>query len=141
LYSELAEAGLDWEKIHVFFSDERCVPPDHAGSNFRMARETLLSKVEIPAANVHRIKGEIESPGHAALDYEADLRRTFGVKGDEVPIFDLVLLGVGADGHVASLFPNSYLLDERGSLASWSWVEKVGSNRITLMFPVINAAR
>lgn len=133
-------ARLRWHLIHVFFGDERSVPPEHAESNFRMANEALLAGVPIPASNVHRVHSELE-PDAAAGHYEAEIRRILACSPDEVPRFDLILLGLGGDGHTASLFPESSALNERKALVCSTWVEKLGTHRITFSFPVLNAAR
>jgi 6-phosphogluconolactonase len=130
---------LPWEKIHVFFSDERHVPPDHADSNYRMASEALLSKVSIPAANIHRVRAELDAR-RAAAEYENELISAFHPGTDEHPRFDLIMLGMGPDGHTASLFPGSAALAERRSLVSANWVERLNSDRITFTFPLLNAA-
>lgn len=130
---------LPWDKIQIFFGDERHVPPDHADSNFRMASENLLSKVPIPAANVHRIEGERDA-ADAAARYEAKLRDVLSAKAGAAPRFDLVMLGMGTDGHTASLFPRSSALKETLALVRATWVEKFHSHRITFTFPLINAA-
>ena len=129
---------LPWERIHVFFGDERCVPPEHADSNFRMASESLLAHVPIPPANVHRFRGEHE-PTRAAEAAERDLREYFG-NGAEPPRFDLILLGLGPDGHTASLFPDTEALRETVRLATANWVPKLNAHRLTLTFPVLNNA-
>jgi 6-phosphogluconolactonase len=131
--------ALPWDRIQIFFGDERHVPPDHVDSNFRMANEHLLSKVPIPAGNVHRIEGEREAV-EAATRYEAELRSTFTESAGSLPRFDLIFLGMGADGHTASLFPGSSALDEQRALVCATWVEKFRSHRITFTFPLINAA-
>ncbi|HKB08730.1 MAG TPA: 6-phosphogluconolactonase [Candidatus Polarisedimenticolia bacterium] len=125
---------VPWESLHVFWGDERHVPPDHADSNFRMARETLLSKAPLPAGNVHRIPAENPDAASAAHDYEVLLKTFFRLREGQVPRFDLVLLGLGADGHVASLFPGSEALRETRRLVVAS------AQRITLTPPVIQAA-
>lgn len=143
LYQRLASrpvTALDWSAIHVFFGDERPVPPDHSDSNFRMATESLLSRVPLPADNVHRLRGEL-APELAAAEYEAELRRGFALEDGAWPRFDLVLLGMGADGHTASLFPETDALRETRRLACANWVPKFGCHRLTLTLPVINAAR
>src|SRR3989441_9704185 len=108
MYARLAQDPyrnlVPWQALHLFWGDERHVPPDHSDSNFRMAREALLSKTAVPAANVHRIPAENPDAAAAASDYEATLRSFFRLKEGQTPRFDLVLLGLGADGHVASLF-------------------------------------
>ncbi len=128
--------GVDWRRVHFFFGDERPVPPDHPDSNYRMAREALLAKV--PAGSVHRMRGELP-PEEAALLYEEELRSFFA--GEPVPRFDLILLGLGEDGHTASLFPHTRALEETGRLVVANPVPKLGTTRITLTLPVINAAR
>jgi len=142
LYSLLAtaefSAQLDWRQIHLFFGDERCVAPDHAESNYRMVAESLLEKIAIPADNVHRMAGEIE-PQVAAAAYAEQLSRFFGASENHPPRFDLVFLGLGEDGHMASLFPNSSALNETAWVAA-TYVEKLASHRLTLTLPVLNNA-
>lgn len=145
-YAQLAEQNregnsdrLAWEKIHVFFSDERHVPPDHPESNYKMAWDSLLSKVPIPRENVHRIKGELDASA-AASAYEKELKLFFGLKPGELPRFDLILLGLGDDGHTASLFPGSSGVAETSRLVIANWVEKFGDYRLTFTFPLLNHA-
>ena len=136
-YELLADAHrdeLDWGGVHVFFGDERGVPPDHEDSNYRTANEALLSRV--PVGSVHRMRGELPPP-EAAADYERELRGFFGGP----PVFDLVLLGIGEDGHTASLFPRTPALDATDRLVVENPVEKLGTTRLTLTAPTINAAR
>lgn len=130
---------LPWDKALIFFGDERHVPPDHPDSNYRMANEALLSKVPIPHANVHRIRAELDA-ACAAVEYENELRRAFGSNAGDVPRFDLIMLGMGPDGHTASLFPGGAALAERSALVAANWVEKLKSHRITFTFPLLNAA-
>ena len=130
---------LPWDKVQLFFGDERHVPPDHPESNFRMASETLLSKVPIPAENIHRIEGELNA-ADAAARYEARLRSVFAITGNGTPRFDLIMLGMGSDGHTASLFAGTGALQETNALVSANWIEKFQSHRITFTFPLINAA-
>ena len=130
---------LDWSRVHLFWSDERCVPPDHPESNFRMVQESLLSKVEIPRENIHRMAGE-KNPQAAAADYENELRRFFNLAQDGLPRFDLIYLGLGEDGHTASLFPGSAALSESQRWVATAYVEKLNAHRLTLTLPVINAA-
>lgn len=132
-------AKLPWEKIHIFFGDERSVSPEHADSNYGMARDALLSRVAIPANNVHRMKGEVDAPA-AAEQYEGDLRRHFRLGNGDLPAFDLIMLGMGDDGHTASLFPGSAGLTESSRLVIANWVEKFKQYRLTLTFPVLNNA-
>lgn len=137
------EAGgrnkLPWDKAQVFFGDERHVPPDHPDSNYRMASEALLSKVPIPPANVHRVRAELDV-ARAAAEYENELRSVFGSRAGEIPRFDVIMLGMGPDGHTASLFPGSAALQERAALVSANWVENFNSHRITFTYPLLNAA-
>lgn len=127
---------LDWSRVEVFWGDERCVPPDHSDSNYRMARQSLLRHVPIPGGKVHRIKGKLD-PAEAAAAYRLELQEVMGGGGR----FDLVLLGLGADGHTASLFPGTGAVDERERSVVPVYVEKLDSWRVTLTLPVINAAR
>lgn len=128
-YERVSQASFDWRGVEVFFGDERCVPRDDPGSNYRMAHTALLSKV---LARVHRMRGE----SCDAEGYEAELRSVFG---DQLPRFDLVLLGLGEDGHTASLFPGDAALDER---VRWVVeVERPDYKRLTLTLPVLSAAR
>ncbi len=129
---------IDWQNIIVFWADERCVPPDHADSNFGNAFKLLFSKVPLPQANIHRIRGE-EEPASAAKDYEDEIRAVF--PENEFPVFDLVVLGMGSDGHTASLFPGAPILDEKKRLAVPVFAEHPGSWRISLTLPVINNAK
>lgn len=143
LYALLASssyrARIGWPRIHLFWGDERCVPPNHPESNFRMVKEALLSEIEIPEQNVHRMAGEKE-PAEAAADYASELRDFFALTTREMPRFDLILLGLGDDGHTASLFPKSAALGERGRLVVANYVEKFKVHRLTLTLPVINHA-
>ncbi len=131
---------LPWQQTHVFWGDERYVPADHPRSNYRMAYETLLAHVDIPASNVHRILTERE-PEEAATAYEQTLRTFFALPEGTWPRFDLLLLGMGADGHTASLFPGNAALHERRRLVVAPWVEQVQAFRITLTPPVLCHAR
>lgn len=129
---------VEWEKAHIFFGDERAVPADHADSNYRMANEAMLSRLPIPKTNVHRIEGRGDASANASL-YEDEMRAYFG--DCEWPRFDLVMLGMGDDGHTASLFPHTVALEERKVWAAANYVEKLNAWRITLTAPAINAAR
>ena len=143
LYSLLAmpdyKESIPWSQVHLFWGDERCVPPDHQDSNYRMAREALLSKITIPTDNVHRMAGEKE-PQVAAVEYEEQLRKLFQPPPGALPRFDLILLGLGEDGHTVSLFPGSEALDEQERLVIAPYIEKLQTHRITLSLPVINEA-
>ena len=140
LYSVLATATLSWEKIFFFWSDERHVPPDHPESNYRMAKEALLSIVPVPPENIFRVRAEEKDANVVAKDYEEALRSFFGLRPGEFPRFDLILLGLGPDGHTASLFPNTAALNETKLLVVANWVEKFKANRITFTYPVLNNA-
>ena len=137
LASEAYREQLNWSKVHIFFGDERCVPPDHSESNYRMANEALISRVSIPPPNVHRINGLGDAVANASL-YEDELRTFFNAAS--WPRFDLVLLGMGDDGHTASLFPGTKALVEPRAWVVANWVEKFGTFRITLTAPAINHA-
>jgi len=126
---------VDWPNVHAFFGDERTVPPDHEDSNYRMAREALLDHV--PVGSVHRVRGELP-PDEAAASYERDLGQFFG---GEFPVLDLVMLGIGEDGHTASLFPETAALEVTDRLAAANPVPKLDTTRLTLTVPVLNAAR
>lgn len=141
IYSLLASEHkeLPWDRIHVFFGDERHVPPDHPDSNFRMASESLLSKVPIPEKNVHRIHAELDAEA-AAAEYDQQLVNFFHLSNHDWPRFDLIFLGIGEDGHTASLFPGSQALAEMSHRVMANWVEKFKTFRITLTFPVLNHA-
>jgi len=129
-----------WDKVHFFWSDERHVPPDHTDSNYRMANEAMLSKVPVPPGNIHRIRAENPDAGKAAEEYEQELRRFFKLGTEQLPPFDCVFLGMGSDGHTASLFPGTKALHEGKRLVVSNWVDKFQSYRITLTTPVLNNA-
>ncbi len=137
IYRALREAEIDWGRTVITFGDERCVPPDHAESNFRMADEALLQHVPIPAANIVRIEGE-RQPAEAAARCEAALRAR---AEDRLFVHDLVLLGMGEDGHTASLFPDTEALGERDRWVVANPVPQLATTRITFTFPLLNAAR
>jgi 6-phosphogluconolactonase len=141
MHELLARAdGIDWRNVHVYWGDERTVPPDSDESNYRMARETLLDRVDIPEEQIHRMRGETE-PLHAADEYQRALRETFGIEPPELPRFDVNILGVGADGHTASLFPGTEALREQDRWVVANYVPQQDTWRITLTYPVINASR
>ncbi len=148
LYLRLATepyvSAINWSQVHFFWGDERCVPPVDARSNYRMAHETLLTALSVPASNMHRMRGE-ENPATAAEAYERELRERF--KTPEGPPtteagrrFDLILMGMGDDGHTASLFPGHRAVHERSHWVVAEYIDKVDMWRITLTPPVINAA-
>lgn len=132
---------IDWGALDVFWSDERTVPPDHEECNFRQANEALVRLVPIPDENVHRMRGEATDPHEAARSYEETIRSVFATGPDETPAFDLILLGIGADGHTASLFPNTDALDERERLVVANAVPQLQTARLTMTVPLLNAAR
>jgi 6-phosphogluconolactonase len=145
LYSLLANdvelrAQVPWQLTYFFFGDERNVAPVDPDSNYRMAYEALLSKAPVDASHVFRMKGELQDTEEAATDYERVLREFFRPAEGELPRFDLVFLGMGPDGHTASLFPMSGALNEQQKLVKSNWVEKLHTYRITLTAPVLNAA-
>jgi 6-phosphogluconolactonase len=144
MYQQLAGTGLrervPWAQVEYFWSDERCVQPQHPDSNYGLAERTLLSKVPVSRERVHRMRGEIE-PERAAAEYEQELRQAFRVAAPVFPRFDLLLLGMGDDGHTASLFPGSPALDEATRTVAANYVKKFNAHRLTLTFPAINAAR
>ncbi len=131
---------VPWAQVYFFFGDERHVPPDHADSNYRMANEAMLAKMNIPAAQVFRIKGEYDDPAKAAAEYEQSLRDFFHLSAGHLPRFDVVMLGMGPDGHTASLFPGTKALDETKRLVTSNWVGKFYTQRITMTAPVLNNA-
>ena len=133
-------ARIPWAQLQLFWVDERCVPPDHAESNYRMTREAMLDKVPLPAANVHRMEGELD-PEEAASRYESEIRNAFRLEGAETPTFDLILLGLGPDGHTASLFPHTEGLHELARIVIANDVPQKGAWRITLTWPVIVQGR
>ena len=153
LHARLAEGvgeEVPWERVVVLFGDERCVPPEHAASNYRMARETLLGRVAVSPARVHRVRGDLPAED-AAADYERTLRVALSADGDDArrgpagdPLLDVVLLGVGADGHTASLFPGDRAVEERTRWAlpvvAPAYVEEPRT-RVTLTRPLLESAR
>ena len=139
LAEEMFSRYIDWSQVHFFWGDERGVPPDHGDSNYRMARLALLDQVNVPGGNIHRIHAE-KDPFQAADEYEAELYQFFKGRGDQVRL-DLVLLGMGDDGHTASLFPGTAALEETERLVVANEVPQLETWRITLTPPVLNAAR
>jgi len=147
LYQLLADprapffARVPWDRTQVFFGDERHVHPDDPESNYGMARAALLSRVPVRPEHVHRIRAEDTDAAAVAADYERELRSAFGLSPGALPAFDLVLLGLGQDGHTASLFPGSEALEAHGRLVLAPYVERLRTHRITLALDVLNAAR
>ncbi|MGH7494355.1 MAG: 6-phosphogluconolactonase [bacterium] len=128
---------IPWRDLHLFWGDERMVPPDHELSNFRMANEAWLQHVQVPVENIHRIKGEL-APAEAARDYRAEMQRYFK---NRAPSFDLILLGLGEDGHTASIFPQTDAVFENSQTAIAVFAPQMKQWRVTLTLPVINQAR
>lgn len=145
LYQLLASADfsrrISWQKVQLFQVDERCVPPDHPESNYRMMREALLDRVPIPTANFRRMVAESPDLEEAARRYGEELRQVLRPAAGEWPRLDLIFLGMGPDGHTASLFPGSAALEEQKLWVRPNNVEKLRMYRLTLTFPVINAAQ
>jgi 6-phosphogluconolactonase len=139
LVSDEYRARIPWRRAHFFWGDERSVPPDHPDSNFGMVRSAMLSKVEVPAENIHRIEAELPA-SVAAQAYEEHIRAFFRLKPGQGPPFDLALLGLGADAHTASLFPGMEAVREKERLVIATSAPKLGSPRITLTPPALNAA-
>ena len=137
MFQLLAASDLPWGKIHIFFVDERCVPPDNEASNYRMANTALIEPSGIPRANVHRIQGELD-PAEGARRYIDEIA---GVFGPGIPEFDVIHRGMGADAHTASLFPGEPLIRDRSGVAANVWVEKLKMARVTLLPGVLLAAK
>jgi 6-phosphogluconolactonase len=133
-------AQVPWDKMQLFFGDERSVGPDHPDSNFRMATEALISKAPLKPEQVHRIRGEDPDTQRAASEYEQTLRSQFQVSDGQVPRFDLVLLGMGNEGHTLSLFPGTKALQDNGRWVARNWVGKLYTERVTMTAPVVNNA-
>ena len=140
---ETIRSRIPWPKVHFFFGDERHVPPDHNESNFRIANEAMFRRLCTEKLRIHRILGELKSATEAAEQYEADLKEFFELRGlltEGLPRFDLILLGMGPDGHTASLFPNSSALLETTHWVVANLVDKFKTDRITMTYPVLNSA-
>lgn len=141
LLGDNTSAGsLSWDKIQIFWVDEHCVPPEASASNYGLAEHTFLEKVHIPKENVHRIFGESRDYYDAVREYDSTIRRVFNLAPGQLPEFDLITLGMGVDGHIGSLFPNSYALFDTDDLVSPVYFIDGKCNRITLTHPVICAA-
>jgi len=139
IYELIAGKSLPWDQIHWYWGDERNVPPDDSDSNFRMVREALLNRVEIPANKIRRVPVDADQPEVAAAQYERTLREDFA--GDAFPRWDLVLLGLGDDAHTASLFPGTSALKEGQRWFVANWVEQLDAFRYTLTAPAINSGQ
>jgi 6-phosphogluconolactonase len=140
LFDYLATVAFAWEKVEFFFVDERCVPPEHKDSNYRLANDHLFSHIRIPRRNIHRIEGELD-PMEAARIYTETLIEFFGLREDELPVFDVMHLGMGPDGHTASLFPGDRLVEDRSGIASAVRAAKPPVERVTLLPGVLLLAR
>jgi 6-phosphogluconolactonase len=141
LLARESRSAVPWDRIELFWGDERCVPPDHADSNYRMTRESLLDAVPITPARTHRIEAERDDHAAVATAYEAEIARVLGgTPGGTPPVFDLVFLGMGPDGHTASLFPGTTALGERRRWVVANHVPKFKADRITLTYPILNRA-
>jgi 6-phosphogluconolactonase len=143
LHQELVthfSSQLQWDKVFFLWGDERHVPPDSSDSNYRMAKETLLSKLPIPPENIFRVPAELPDARQAAARYEQTIQKLFRLDPDALPRFDFILLGMGPDGHTASLFPGTAALQEKDHLVVANWVEKMNAFRITFTYPVLNNA-
>ena len=144
-YARLSEepyySRIPWERVQFFWGDERSVPPDHPESNFRMANECLVSHIPIPPENVHRMQAEDLNLERAVTAYEEQIRTVFKLGPGESPQFDLIMLGLGEDGHTASLFPSSEALNEMKRLVVATYVDRLGAYRMTVTYPVLNDAR
>ena len=146
LFQILAEAPfvgqMNWSKTHVFWGDERSVPPDHADSNYKMANDALLAKISIPQENVHRMEAEREDRDAAAQEYQQKIANVFGATpSGPPPAFDLILLGMGPDGHTASLFPGTEALGVTNKWVTPNFVPQKDTHRTTFTYPLINAAK
>ena len=144
LYELLASdeyAGqIDWQHVNFYFGDERSVPLDHEQSNFRMAHEAMLDKLSIPATNIFPLIPDLENLENSALHYEKILKRELPSSNDGLPVFDLILLGMGAVGHTASLFPDTDIINEKNCLVSKVYVDKLKTWRVSFTYPLINNA-
>ena len=140
LFADMARAQFDWSNVHFFWVDERCVPPDNQESNFKLANDTLLSPAHVPAANIHRIYGELPPPEQARR-YVDEIKQFFDLKEGQLPVFDVLHRGMGPDAHTASLFPGSPLVHDRTGIATNVWVEKMKMDRVTLLPGVLLAAK
>lgn len=145
LYQDLARQSttttIDWANTCIYFGDERAVPPEHVDSNYRMAREALLDHVPIPSDQIHRIHAEGPDLQQSARSYAERLNHELPLDADGMPAFDLILLGLGEDGHTASLFPQTDILDEHERLVAPVYVERLNAWRISLTLPALNHAR
>lgn len=140
MFAEMAKASFDWSNVHLFWVDERMVPPTDSQSNYKLAKDHFIDAAHFPAANVHRVPGEL-APAEAAKLYEQEIRAFFQLAPGAIPQFDVVHRGMGPDAHTASLFPGEPLIDDRKNLAAAVHVEKFHQWRVTLLPAVLEAAR
>jgi 6-phosphogluconolactonase len=141
MFADMARSGFDWTNVHLFWVDERCVPPTDPESNYKLAKDYFIDAARFPAANVHRIQGELAATDAANL-YAADIRSFFALSADhQMPRFDVIHRGLGPDAHTASLFPGEPLIDDHKNLAAAVYVEKFHQWRVTLLPGVLEAAR
>lgn len=140
MLQHLAKAKFDWSRVHLFWVDERMVPPTDPDSNYLLAEENFIKPARFPHRNLHRIQGELRAD-IAAEHYAAEIEEFFGLPAGELPHFDVIHLGMGADGHTASLFPGDPLIEDRKALAAAVWVEKLSRWRVTLLPGVLLNAR
>jgi 6-phosphogluconolactonase len=140
MFQAMAWRSFDWAGVEIYQVDERCVPPDDQQSNFRMIRESLLSKVGITDSQFHRVAGELP-PQEAARNYVDDIRESMKLAAGELPVFDVIQRGMGPDAHTASLFPGESLISDRTGIAAALWVEKMKQHRVTLLRGVLEKAR
>jgi len=140
MFAEMAKASFDWSRVHLFWVDERCVPPTDTQSNYKLTKENFIDPARFPAANVHRVQGEL-APETAARMYAEDIRRFFRLADGALPRFDVLHRGMGPDAHTASLFPGEPLIDDHANLAAPVYVEKFQQWRVTLLPAVLEAAR
>lgn len=140
LLAALPPAMIPWQQVYFFWGDERHVPPDSPESNYKMANDSLLSKIPVRPENIFRIRAEEKDAAIAAREYEESIQKYFRLAPGELPVFDLITLGMGPEGHTASLFPGTTAIKETQRLVVSNWVEKLHTDRITFTFPVINHA-
>jgi 6-phosphogluconolactonase len=140
LFASLAKRTFDWSNVHFFWVDERCVPPSDSQSNFKLANDFLLAPAKIPAANIHRVFGELP-PEEGASRYVAEIKLFFSLSEGQIPVFDILHRGMGPDAHTASLFPGEPLIADRQHIAADVWVEKMKMDRVTLLPAVLLAAK
>ena len=140
LFTELAKASFDWSKVHIFWVDERCVPPTDSQSNYKLANDTLLLPAKVPSQNIHRVCGELP-PEEGAARYNSDIKSFFALGAGRLPVFDVLHRGMGPDAHTASLFPGEPLIADRTGIAAHVWVEKMKMDRVTLLPGVLLSAK